>query len=89
MVCVSENAARVPATFRESKEQESKMASLVKLLENAKSSQETLQETVSFHKQYQEAVDQVCNCFREIEEELQREQQPESEQEGRSLFQVR
>ncbi|KAL9958264.1 hypothetical protein ACROYT_G035259 [Oculina patagonica] len=68
MASMTDIAATVP--WKESTEQESTEASLETIRNDAKRKQQELHETISFHKQYREAVVKASDCLCEIEEKL-------------------
>lgn len=63
-------AANVPSTWRESNEQELARAQLDLLRNDARQQEIELQDTISFHKQYHEAVARAGDTLKEIEDEL-------------------
>ena len=68
---MTELATAVPPTWKESAEQESTKVELDTLRNDARRQQTELQETVSFHKQYREAVTKAGDCLRDIEERME------------------
>ena len=68
---MTEIAAAVPPTWKESTEQESTKVELDALRNDARRKQAELHETISFHKQYREAVVKAGDCLCEIEKKLE------------------
>ena len=87
MGSMADVAATVP--WKESIEQHSTEASLETLRNDTRRKQQELHETISFHKQYREAVVKANDCLREIEEKLADKDSLEDEMLQRSYFEVR
>ena len=85
---MTEIAAGVPPTWEEATKQESVKARLDMLRNDTRRQQAELQETVSFHKQYHEAVVRAGESLKEIEEKLDDEASVISELEKGPLLEV-
>lgn len=81
MGSMTDVASTIP--WKESIDQESAVVSFEALRNDARKKQQELHETISFHKQYREAVVKANDCLREIEEKL------EDETRNRSGFEVK
>ena len=86
---MTEIAASVPPTWKESNEQETTKEEFDTIRNNARRRQAELHETISFHKQYREAVITAVDRLREIEENLEGKESTENEAEDRPQIEVR
>lgn len=64
-------------------------ARLKTIRNDAKRKQQELHETISFHKQYREAVGKASDCLCEIEQKLADKESQDNGLQNRSFFEVR
>lgn len=64
-------------------------ASLETIRNDARLKQQELHETISFHRQYREAVGKASDCLREIEQKLAEKESQDNGLPNRSFFEVR
>lgn len=86
MANMTEIAATVP--WKDSIEQQPTEASLETIRNDARRKQQELHETISFHKQYREAVGKASDFLGEIEEKLADKESIDSELPNRSFHEV-
>lgn len=86
MASMTDIAATVP--WKESTEQESTEASLETIRNDARRKQQELHETISFHKQYREAVVNASDCLGEIEEKLVDKESHDNGLQNRPFYEV-
>ena len=86
MASMTDIAATVP--WKEFTEQESIEASLETIRNDAKRKQQELHETISFHKQYREAVAKASDCLGEIEEKFADKESLDNGPQNRSFYEV-
>ena len=81
-------AANVPSTWKESNEQESARAQLDLLRNDARQQQIELKDTISFQKQYHEAVARAGDTLKEIEDKLHDKASEDIELQNGALFEA-
>ena len=81
-------AATVPSTWKESSEQQLGKIQLDMRRNDARRQQTELQETISFHKQYHEAVVRAGERIKEIEDKLEDKASIDTGLENGVLFEV-
>ena len=86
MASMTDLAATVP--WKETTEASTE-ASLETIRNDARRKQQELHETISFHKQYREAVGKASDCLREIEQKLAEKESQDNGPQNRSIFEVR
>lgn len=65
------------------------LAATVPWKETTEASTQELHETISFHRQYREAVGKASDCLREIEQKLAEKESQDNGLPNRSFFEVR
>lgn len=86
LASMTDLAATVP--WKETTEASTE-ASLETIRNDARLKQQELHETISFHRQYREAVGKASDCLREIEQKLAEKESQDNGLPSRSFFEVR
>lgn len=86
LASMTDLAATVP--WKETTEASTE-ASLETIRNDARLKQQELHETISFHRQYREAVGKASDCLREIEQKLAEKESQDNGLPNRSFFEVR
>ena len=86
MASMTDLAATVP--WKETTE-DSTEASLETIRNDARRKQHELHETISFHKQYRDAIGKASDCLHEIEQKLAEKESQDNGLQNKSFFEVR